>query len=258
MKVIVENLGAVKKAEIDLSKDLLIFTGENNSGKTYLAYAVYAAVTQNMALRTEEDKTEIEFSKMLQNIFFKSVFAVDEHFFATLKIDVKFGEEMESKVIRHIEDSKNVFMQVNPKRKTIFFPSMREGISLFHKELSLIKGKVVDGLTNNQNTDYWESIIKRINRFPKPIAESLEFAQNLDDIHKDKSEFAYLADKLELLLLDGTIEINEFGNIQYKLQNNKILDLNMTSSTVKSLSYLLVYLRHIAQKGDFIIIDEPE
>jgi plasmid maintenance system antidote protein VapI len=41
MKLTVKNLGAVSHAEIDLDKRLLIFTGENNTGKTYLVYTVY-------------------------------------------------------------------------------------------------------------------------------------------------------------------------------------------------------------------------
>lgn len=41
MKLTVNNLGAVSHAEIDLDKRLLIFTGENNTGKTYLVYTVY-------------------------------------------------------------------------------------------------------------------------------------------------------------------------------------------------------------------------
>ena len=42
MKISVENLGAISKAEVDLSKDLIILTGENNTGKTYLAYLIYS------------------------------------------------------------------------------------------------------------------------------------------------------------------------------------------------------------------------
>jgi len=37
----VENLGAIQHAEIDLSKDLILFCGHNNTGKTYLINAIY-------------------------------------------------------------------------------------------------------------------------------------------------------------------------------------------------------------------------
>jgi hypothetical protein len=37
----VENLGPLREAEVDLSKDLILLTGPNNTGKTYLAWSVY-------------------------------------------------------------------------------------------------------------------------------------------------------------------------------------------------------------------------
>jgi AAA15 family ATPase/GTPase len=41
----VKNLGYIEEAEVDLSKDLIVFTGHNNTGKTYLAYAIYFLYT---------------------------------------------------------------------------------------------------------------------------------------------------------------------------------------------------------------------
>lgn len=37
----VQNLGPLRDAEVDLSKDILVLAGPNNSGKTYLAWTVY-------------------------------------------------------------------------------------------------------------------------------------------------------------------------------------------------------------------------
>ncbi|WP_338791259.1 AAA family ATPase [Bernardetia sp. MNP-M8] len=37
----IKNLGALKEAEIDLSKDLILLCGHNNTGKTYVAYLFY-------------------------------------------------------------------------------------------------------------------------------------------------------------------------------------------------------------------------
>ncbi len=41
MILTIKNLGALKEAEIDLSKDLILLCGHNNTGKTYVAYAIY-------------------------------------------------------------------------------------------------------------------------------------------------------------------------------------------------------------------------
>jgi AAA ATPase domain len=41
MHLRVENLGPLREAEVDLSKRLIVLTGPNNTGKTYLAWSVY-------------------------------------------------------------------------------------------------------------------------------------------------------------------------------------------------------------------------
>ncbi|MCB1194076.1 MAG: AAA family ATPase [Leptospiraceae bacterium] len=41
MKFKIRNLGIIGKAEIDLSKDLILLCGQNNTGKTFITYAIY-------------------------------------------------------------------------------------------------------------------------------------------------------------------------------------------------------------------------
>jgi energy-coupling factor transporter ATP-binding protein EcfA2 len=41
MKIQIENLGTIKKGEIALDKNLIIFVGPNHSGKSYLTYLIY-------------------------------------------------------------------------------------------------------------------------------------------------------------------------------------------------------------------------
>lgn len=50
MRFRVENLGPLREAEVDLSKDLLVLAGPNNSGKTYLAWTVYGLHRANLEL----------------------------------------------------------------------------------------------------------------------------------------------------------------------------------------------------------------
>jgi predicted ATP-dependent endonuclease of OLD family len=42
MIVEIQNIGKIKKAKIDLSKNLIVFTGRNNSGKTWVSYVLYS------------------------------------------------------------------------------------------------------------------------------------------------------------------------------------------------------------------------
>ncbi len=48
MRLRVTNLGPIEEAEIDLSKPLIILTGPNNSGKTYLSWVVYSLARLNV------------------------------------------------------------------------------------------------------------------------------------------------------------------------------------------------------------------
>jgi predicted ATPase len=87
----------------------------------------------------------------------------------------------------------------------------------------------------------------------------LDIAENLKALTKKTSDFAYLAEELETSILKGNIVVGEFDDLQYKpngVENN--LEIHLTSSLVKSLSPIAFYLRHLAQKNDCIIIDEPE
>lgn len=48
MILLVENLGPIKKAEIDLSQPLTVFCGGNNTGKTYISYLVHALLDKTI------------------------------------------------------------------------------------------------------------------------------------------------------------------------------------------------------------------
>ena len=54
MKVDIKELGYVKNVQLDLGKDLTILCGPNNTGKTYVAYAIYGL----MKFRSELPKSK--------------------------------------------------------------------------------------------------------------------------------------------------------------------------------------------------------
>lgn len=324
MKLTVKNLGVVSHAEVDLSKDLLIFTGENNSGKTYLAYTVHAVFDPdingtdiykgvNLSFDSEgkyevdllEKYKEINYLEYLLNDYLakrvqeslNSYFSVDKNFFSQAKLSIVSNEfSFNTQKIIDVEytrmmlgiitekkkgDSKLTFTNLITEKanlqealifslreialfvllnKTVIFPSVREGINLFNKELSVIKNKTFDALLSRSEAQNLSQFLSsRFNKYPKAIRNSLSMAQNLDAQRVNTSEFSYLADELENLFLQGKISVNTEGDVLFKPFNSeRSLDIHMTSSTIKSLSLLTVYLRHIAQKNDFIIIDEPE
>ena len=45
MKLLIENWGPIVSAEIDLTKRLIVFTGPNGTGKTYISYWLYGLMS---------------------------------------------------------------------------------------------------------------------------------------------------------------------------------------------------------------------
>jgi len=86
----VKNLGNLKEARIDLSKKLIVFTGQNNTGKTYLSYAIYGLLSQTSPNKFTNDlldesqktlltigKAKIDIIELANDVKFR-VFSINE------------------------------------------------------------------------------------------------------------------------------------------------------------------------------------
>lgn len=100
--------------------------------------------------------------------------------------------------------------------------------------------------------------------FLSMVNSSLKEYFNRKDQEKEDpkvTEFIRLAELLESDILLGDISFEEYGSkveLIYKPEENISLELNMSSSMVKELAPLALYLKYLAQPGDLLIIDEPE
>ncbi len=146
-----------------------------------------------------------------------------------------------------------------PISNAIIFSIERNSINTFSKQLSIRKKEILD------NIDKENEIIKLLNaknfkRYPLPISDGLKIADDLAEIKKQRSEFYDFAEELEKELLYGQVSISNDGEILFTPnKSTKIpLPIQMTASIIKTLSSLVVYLKHSAKKNDLIIIDEPE
>lgn len=150
--------------------------------------------------------------------------------------------------------------------KPFILSSERFGISLFFKELDFTKNRLVEELQDLQNKNkksnkgYPEFLDRHSSRYAKPIKDNIDFTRELEEVQKDKSAlidnklFDNIKEMMEAYYRYSDYEINFIS----KKQKGFKIPLHLASSSARGLSDLYFYLRHVAQKGQFLIIDEPE
>jgi energy-coupling factor transporter ATP-binding protein EcfA2 len=187
MKLTIQNIGQIKNAEIDLSKDLIVLCGANNSGKTYLAYTVYGLYKYKEVLAQGSIVVD-NIAKMLSNIFNNGVitinlkelfftetsdiidflttfyvkeylpivFASSKDFFSTSSVKLEITNEViERKISKHFVDRVLTFGQ----DITLQFKK-NDAEELLH--IILIKEKNYTELSNNFITEISTNIIIEI------------------------------------------------------------------------------------------------
>ena len=73
MKIHIKELGAIKEAKINLDKPLTLFSGPNNTGKTYLSFIIYA-VTR---IKIGRNPLKINIPQLIENESYEFEIDVD-------------------------------------------------------------------------------------------------------------------------------------------------------------------------------------
>lgn len=337
MKVQIKELGAIKEATIDLDKKLNIFCGPNGTGKTYMAYVLYAITKLNnksIGIRldkeiikklVEDNHTKIEINidaiwsfrnKEVDNINENlwNLFAIPEakskSFFAKTEISILETKEEFHRKIHELEVVETIklfdytfslnkkhnenfisisindsqikdqeffnFMEIvflsrlysilafSPITSSTIFPVERNSIYTFSNELSIRKNDALEhiqALTSKKEFNLFDLVFKRSTRYPQPIRDGLEVAEDLSNIEQRSSvDYFNFATEIENELLNGRVVINKDGNVEFVSNKaSKVkLSFHQSSSIVKTLASLVIYLKYRAVKNDLVIIDEPE
>ena len=142
----------------------------------------------------------------------------------------------------------------------------RSGISLFQKEITLSRSRVYDEFFYNKKSikDLFAGTNRnKFSAYPLPIRDNLKFVQDLFFTYRELSPFIkkhdYLLDEFRDLI-GGEYLIDDDNEEVRFIPHNESLELSMmeSSSSIRSLCDLGVYLKFFAEEGDLIIIDEPE
>jgi predicted ATPase len=167
--------------------------------------------------------------------------------------------------------SSNYYKNLLPR--PFIITSERTGISLFLKELDFNKNDIINKILKKQNLkehDMLDFLFNRVSRYAEPIKSNVDDIRDLSRLSKSKSFLMKEPDnndykeimKLWNNIIQGSYKVteNEIFFVPKKEINREkiVLPIYASSSAVKSLLLLDVYIKNIAQKGDILFIDEPE
>jgi AAA domain, putative AbiEii toxin, Type IV TA system len=147
----------------------------------------------------------------------------------------------------------------------VFIASVeRTGISIFRREIDSSRNNLFEMMSKASTSDQKLNLFKsRYQDYSLPIQFGLNFNRLIGLRYKRSS---FIAEEYLSILNDftdivgGEYHLNEYDEIYYSPENSSKVRLSVSesSSSVRSLLDLGFYLRHQAQKGDLLIIDEPE
>ncbi|MEA5582915.1 AAA family ATPase [Nodularia harveyana UHCC-0300] len=151
-----------------------------------------------------------------------------------------------------------------------FFPrpfiasTERTGAAIFRKELNFDRNRLFEEIGQaGQNIDRVKLLLKDYGDYALPIKTNVDFIRQLETIVK-KSSFITEnhPDVLEDFadIIGGKYTVTRNDELYYEPKKGKRLQLSMSesSSAVRSLLDIGFYLRHEAQLGDLLMVDEPE
>ncbi|EFO9213448.1 AAA family ATPase [Campylobacter lari] len=146
----------------------------------------------------------------------------------------------------------------------------RTGASIFQEELDFIKIAKLEAMQKilkEEDVDLFEfhkKIEEKNQLYPKPVRDNINFIRDVKQKSKLESMFKKDKDKykniLDLLgkVVGGKYKATDYGILYQPKGSKKFFNIEVASSSARSLLMLYFYILHVAQKGDILMIDEPE
>ncbi len=143
----------------------------------------------------------------------------------------------------------------------------RFGISLFYKELDFTKNQLVDYLQRMGDKKDRERISpylflgRTTSRYALPIKDNIDYTRDISNLKRQRSEIYddKLFDKIKDMMGGYySSASDDIAFISRRKGRSFNLPLHIASSSARGLSDLYFYLRHVAEKNQLVIIDEPE
>ena len=222
--------------EVDLSDEILEFKKLDDDTIIY-----FREMRKTIKLKKSEDKIEYLMEDYDEN-------KRKRYITYNRKIEEEEAKQIIFGYFLHIKFFQKIY-------KFYSFPAERSGAVLFYKQLLEERSDVLRELElgNSEN-------IGKISRYSEPVNDYVKFLNSISDRSKGLTELD-IYKKLDTELkeiLGGEVIIDLEGNIMFRMNEKKIIDIGMVSSTVKTLTGFYLYLKYFAMERDIIFIDEIE
>lgn len=154
-----------------------------------------------------------------------------------------------------------IFAQLIPR--PFIASAERTGAAIFRKELNFARNRLLEEMGQaDNNINPIELLFKVYQDYALPIKTNVDFTRELETIFKKSSFIAHdhpdvLADFADIIGGEYTVTHND--ELYYVPKGKRVkLSMDESSSAVRSLLDIGFYLRHEAQPGDLLMVDEPE
>lgn len=167
-------------------------------------------------------------------------------------------------ILKHVisNDLKDIiFAKVFPR--PFIASAERTGAAIFRKELNFARNRLLEEMGQvDKKIDPMELLFKDYKDYALPIKTNVDFTRTLETVSKKTS---FVAEKHPDILknfadiIGGEYTVTRNDELYYVPRGKRIkLSMDESSSAVRSLLDIGFYLRHEAEYGDLLMVDEPE
>ena len=175
---------------------------------------------------------------------------------STIRISNFLVRQWMSKAIGEI-----IFSRFMPD--TFISSAERTGAAVFRKELNSARNRLLKEMSQtDDNVDPRELLYRSYQDYALPVENNMEFTLQIEDCVKYKSFLAEeYPDVLERFagIIGGAYKVNRDRGLYFSPRGARVkLNMGESASGVRSMLDLGFYLHHSAERGDILMVDEPE
>jgi energy-coupling factor transporter ATP-binding protein EcfA2 len=238
MKLVIKHLGSLQHAEIDLSKRFYLFTGYNNTGKTYVTKLLYQILSNKkfqeftVPTHSEHDFTKpieltkslientlANFAQYIQNVGFPHALNVEKDHFILRNFKISF--QYDEKQLFEKELETYIQYEVGNEQKIVLVylhkPKNSWEVELKFRNIDEIKLDAQNLQIHNENLEYWTELAQN--------TAKNTFEYFLVTLLLQNQEYGFFLPAQRGFLLENANDILEQEQKRTKEMNKELVEL---------------------------------